>query len=49
MSRGNDQKKKPVLGNSTVIHGKTSVDNAGGHGPDPVNPGKPRKQNKKTR
>lgn len=34
--RGNDQKPKPVLGNSKIIHGKTSVDNAGGLGPDPV-------------
>jgi hypothetical protein len=35
-TKGNDQAPKPVLGNSKFIHGKTSVDNAGGQGPDPV-------------
>lgn len=45
-AKGNDQKPKPVLGNSSIIHGKTSVDNAGGQGPSPVNPGKSRKKGK---
>lgn len=36
----NDQKPKPRLGNDPVLHGKRSVDNAGGANPPPVNPGK---------
>ena len=34
----NDQKPKPRLGNDPVLHGKTSVDNAGGANPPPRNP-----------
>ncbi len=45
-AKGNDQLPKPVLGNSKLIHGKTSVDNAGGQGPSPVNPGKASKKGK---
>lgn len=45
-AKGNDQAPKPLLGNSKHIHGITSVDNAGGHGPDPVNPGKASKKGK---
>ncbi len=36
----NDQKPKPKLGNDPKLHGKTSVDNAGGANPRPVNPSK---------
>jgi len=34
----NDQKPKPRLGNDPNLHGKTSVDNAGGANPPPLNP-----------
>lgn len=44
--RLNDQKPKPRLGNDPVLHGKTSVDNAGGANPPSVNPGKSRKKGK---
>lgn len=39
---------KPILGNSKIIHGKTSVDNMGGANPSPVNPGKASKKGTKT-
>jgi hypothetical protein len=45
-NRLNDQKPKPMLGNDPRLHGKTSVDNAGGANPPPVNPGKARKKGK---
>lgn len=44
--RLNDQKPKPMLGNSSALHGKTSTDNAGGANPPPVNPGKASKKRK---
>ncbi len=34
--KGNDQKPKPILGNSKNVHGRTDVDYAGGQGPGPV-------------
>jgi hypothetical protein len=37
-ARLNDQKPKPSLGNDKNLHGKTSVDNAGGANPPTVNP-----------
>ncbi len=40
MAKLNDQMPKPKLGNSTVLHGKTSVDNAGGANPPSKNPSK---------
>ncbi len=45
-SRGNDQKPKPLLGNSPLLHGKVNTDNAGGANPSPVNPGKASKKRK---
>lgn len=39
-ARLNDQKPKPKLGNDSNLHGKTSVDNAGGANPPSVNPSK---------
>lgn len=39
----NDQKPKPRLGNDPNLHGKTSVDNAGGANPPPRNPSIKRK------
>jgi hypothetical protein len=39
----NDQKPKPRLGNDPNLHGKSSVDNAGGANPDSVNPSKKKK------
>ena len=42
-ARLNDQAPKPRLGNDPNLHGKTSVDNAGGANPPPVNPSKKRK------
>lgn len=42
----NDQKPKPRLGNDPNLHGKTSVDNAGGSNPPSVNPGKASKKGK---
>jgi hypothetical protein len=45
-NRLNDQKPKPMLGNNPNLHGKTSVDNAGGANPPSVNPGKAGKKRK---
>jgi len=42
----NDQKPKPKLGNSSVLHGKMNTDDAGGANPPPVNPGKASKKRK---
>ncbi len=42
----NDQKPKPRLGNDPALHGKSSVDNAGGANPPPRNPGKASKKGK---
>jgi hypothetical protein len=42
-NRLNDQKPKPRLGNDPVLHGKTSVDNAGGAGPSRNRPVKVKK------
>lgn len=39
----NDQKPKPRLGNDPNLHGKTSVDNAGGANPPAINPSKKKK------
>ena len=36
----NDQKPKPRLGNDPNLHGKRSVDNAGGANPPSINPSK---------
>ena len=44
--RLNDQKPKPRLCNDPNLHGKHSVDNAGGNNPLPVNPGKASKKRK---
>jgi len=35
-AKGNDQKPKPKLGNSTMVHGITSVDSSGGPGTGPI-------------
>jgi hypothetical protein len=45
-SKLNDLKSKPMLGNNPKLHGKTSVDNAGGANPPSVNPSKASKKRK---
>lgn len=45
-NRLNDQKPKPMLGNSPKLHGKVNTDNAGGANPPSVNPGKASKKRK---
>jgi hypothetical protein len=37
-------KTKPKLGNDPALHGKTSVDNAGGANPPAINPSKKKKR-----
>ncbi len=37
-------KTKPKLGNDPHLHGKTSVDNAGGANPPSINPSKKKKR-----
>lgn len=46
-NRLDDQQKKPMLGNSPLLHGKVNTDNAGGANPPPVNPGKTSKKGSK--
>ena len=43
-ARLNDQKPKPRLGNDPHLHGKSSVDNAGGANPPTVNPSKKKRK-----
>lgn len=43
----NDQKPKPKLGNSSVLHGRKNTDNAGGANPPVLNPSKASKKGKK--
>jgi hypothetical protein len=35
---------KPRLGNDPILHGKTSVDNAGGANPPAINPSKKKRK-----